>query len=44
MKNWKLKMRFLQDIFNFQLQVFNLLKLNREKLQWNGLNMKVKQC
>lgn len=40
----KLKMSCKNLIFNFQLQVFNLLKLNREKLQWNGLNMKVKQC
>ena len=44
MENWKLKMSYKNFIFNFQLRVFNLLKLNREKLQWNGLNMKVKQC
>ena len=44
MENWKLKMSCKNLIFNFQLRVFNLLKLNREKLQRNGLNMKVKQC
>lgn len=44
MENWKIENVLQKSHFQFQLRVFNLLKLNREKLQRNGLNMKVKQC
>gem|GEM_PF-3536215 len=37
-------MSYKNLIFNFQLQVFNLLKLNREKLRHDNLSVKVKQC